>query len=86
MRSVVVLLVLGMLAAPASAHPGRLDREGCHQVHTRFVHTSGKVDEVGTRHCHRALGQMRLDGKEQLQDKQPETPARADHPRTPRPR
>jgi hypothetical protein len=69
MRAGLLLLVLGVLAAPADAHPGRLDRDGCHQVHTRFVHASGQVDEPGTRHCHRHLDQgLVLDGTEQLRD------------------
>lgn len=69
-RLLGVSLMLGGLAAstPVAAHPGRLGPDGCHQVTTRFVHKSGKVDEPGTRHCHRALGEMKLDGKEQLLD------------------
>lgn len=69
---IALLLLVGVAVPPAAAHPGRLDKDGCHQVHTRFVHQSGKVDEVGTTHCHRALGSMRLDGKEQLQNEKPE--------------
>ena len=80
LRGLVVLLAL-LVAAPAAAHPGRLDAEGCHQVHTRFVHQSGTVDDVGTRHCHRTLGGergagMRLDGREQLLNEPQRPPAR----------
>ena len=65
----LIALVALALASPASAHPGRLAADGCHDVHTRFVHQSGKVDEPGTRHCHRKLGEgMALDGQEQLLD------------------
>lgn len=73
-RLLGVSLMLGGLAAstPVAAHPGRLDRDGCHRVVTRFVHKSGKVDEPGTKHCHRALGEMKLDGQEQLQGAAPE--------------
>ena len=64
----LTLLLLLAMPGTASAHPGRLSADGCHDVHTRFVHKSGKVDELGSRHCHRALGDMKLDGQEQLED------------------
>ena len=67
----VMLLMLLAFPGTASAHPGRLSADGCHDVHTRFVHTSGKVDEPGSRHCHRPLGEMKLDGQEQLEDGPP---------------
>ena len=71
---VCAVLVFGFmfaLVAPAAAHPGRLDKDGCHHVHTLFVHKSGKVDKVGDYHCHRKLGEMKLDGSEQLHDDTP---------------
>lgn len=66
-QALTLLLLLGF-ALPAWAHPGRLDAEGCHHVHTRFVAKDGTVFEPGTEHCHRKLGQMKLDGRERLQD------------------
>ena len=67
----LALLLLLAMPGTASAHPGRLDATGCHNVYTKFVHKSGKVDEPGSRHCHRALGEMKLDGQEQLEDGPP---------------
>ena len=68
----IVLPLLLLLAAPlvAQAHPGRLDKDGCHAVHTKFVYKSGKVAEPGTSHCHRGLGKAKLDGSEVLTDGQ----------------
>ena len=71
MGEVVALLfaVLLLLAAPAQAHPGRLDEHGCHWVHPniRWIDKDGTVFEPGTYHCHRKLGEMKLDGLERLQ-------------------
>lgn len=77
-----------MLAGVAAAHPGRLDVKGCHQVHTRWEAKDGTVYEPGTYHCHRALGEMKLDGQERLQDpdEKPAEPPLQLPPRTPRPR
>ena len=69
MRSALVLTLLLFATAPAGAHPGRLDREGCHAVHEDWTHRDGRVDKKGERHCHRLLGEMKLDGSEQVQDK-----------------
>jgi len=68
-RIVVGGLVFASLSLPGPlmAHPGRLDAKGCHHVETKFVYKSGKVAEVGDSHCHRSLGDMRLDGLEVLQ-------------------
>ena len=68
-------MVLGLFPASAGAHPGRLDETGCHNVATKFIYQSGKVAEVGTRHCHRSLGEMRFDGEEVLQDESAAIPA-----------
>ena len=64
------LLVLTILSSPAVglAHPGRLNSDGCHNVHKDWQYKSGRVVKAGTYHCHRALGRIRLDGKEALQD------------------
>ena len=56
MRAALVLTLLLFATAPAGAHPGRLDREGCHVVHEDFDHRDGRVDK-------------KLDGSEQVQDK-----------------
>ena len=56
------------LSANAFAHPGRLDAEGCHEVHEDYEYESGKVLKKGTRHCHRGFGEIKLDGKELLED------------------
>lgn len=61
----------------AGAHPGRLDKDGCHVVHARFVYRDGRVVETGDRHCHRALDHgLALDGKEALPDEALELPPR----------
>ena len=78
-------LILYLVTVPAwvvSAHPGQLDSKGCHEVHTRYTHPSGKIDEIGSYHCHRSLhpGGMVLDGKEQLVDIHPEKNPRASDP------
>ena len=63
-----VALVLLLWAVGAAAHPGRLDKDGCHHVRKAFVYRSGKVAPKGEYHCHRlAQGQpARLDGREVL--------------------
>ena len=68
MIRLVVLLLL--LAAPAGAHPGRLDQTGCHTVrHDYRYKSSGEVLPAGSRHCHRRLDQgMKADGSERLRD------------------
>ena len=68
---VVAALALALLLGPATmatAHPGRLDATGCHDVHKDFTYKSGAVAKAGQRHCHRALGDLKLDGKEVLED------------------
>ena len=85
MRRIAFGLVALLAVTPAAAHPGRLDAEGCHHVLIRFVHQSGKVDKVGTCHCHRALGAMRLDGTEQMQD-ETSAPRLPERERRPAPR
>lgn len=62
--AVVIVLVV---AAPAAAHPGRLDATGCHLVRTAFVHKDGRAERVGDYHCHRPLDAMQFDGLERLQ-------------------
>ena len=66
--SMLVGLAMLIAAQAAEAPPGRLDREGCHTVRQRFVYATGTVLEPGTRHCHRTLGSIRLDGRERLED------------------
>lgn len=64
----IAALALLLWAGGAWAHPGRLDKEGCHHVRKNFRYASGKVVKAGEYHCHRlAQGQpARLDGREVL--------------------
>jgi len=69
-------LLLLLVPAVAPGHPGRLNAEGCHEVHTRYVYKSGTVVEPGDSHCHRKLGQgFKLDGREVLQESEEAPPA-----------
>lgn len=65
-RMMFAFLLVGIVAT-AQAHPGRLDAEGCHRVHEDFKYANGRLVRVGERHCHRLLGDMKLDGVERLQ-------------------
>lgn len=78
----LTLLLLLVLVGPAAAHPGRLDEHGCHHVHVRWVAKDGTVFEPGTEHCHRKLGEMKLDGRERLQD---DDERQTEPPKEPRP-
>lgn len=81
-----LLLALLVAVGLAEAHPGRLDREGCHEVRTEFVYRSGKVAPAGERHCHRTLTQgMKLDGSEVLQDRADTDRPPTDPPAQPEP-
>lgn len=66
MTLTMVLVVLLALVAPAGAHPGRLDKDGCHVVQKAWRSADGILVKKGTRHCHRPVGELKLDGKEQL--------------------
>ena len=68
MRRLAFALLL-FAAAPADAPPGRPGKDGCHDVHQDFEYKDGRTVKAGSRHCHRLLGEMTLDGKEHLQDK-----------------
>lgn len=69
-RAAVALLSLALssIALPAGAHPGRLDVSGCHHVRASggYTYKDGTHRPEGDYHCHRPLGQMRLDGRERL--------------------
>jgi hypothetical protein len=65
MKTLIFILVI-LSAAAAEAHPGRLDRDGCHHVTKDFRYKDGSIAKAGTYHCHRGLGAMKLDGKESL--------------------
>lgn len=76
MRGLAAILggVLGLVAvlSPASAHPGRLDADGCHDVHYEFRYSGWQVRHPSDRHCHRALGDKPgegpyLNGQERLE-------------------
>ena len=73
-KTLIVAALLGLLPFTASAHPGRLDKTGCHTVRKDFVYKSGKVAPRGQYHCHRLLTGERLvpaiilDGREVLMD------------------
>jgi hypothetical protein len=69
----VALCCILFLSGTASAHPGRLNSEGCHHVHDDYEYKNGTVLKAGDYHCHRTLGGdktkgLRLDGFERLQD------------------
>jgi len=70
LKRLFCLLILAFLLFPVVGltHPGRLNSEGCHNVHKDWEYKDGRVVKAGTYHCHRPLGKMRLDGKEALQD------------------
>ena len=72
-RTAVVLLLFVSLLAPglAPAHPGRLNKDGCHHVRKDFTYKSSKVVRKGDYHCHRLLvGKPAiLDGSEVLGDR-----------------
>ena len=72
-RTAVVLLLFVSLLAPglAPAHPGRLNKDGCHHVRKDFTYKSGKLIRRGEYHCHRLLvGKPAiLDGSEILADR-----------------
>jgi len=59
-RAGSVALVLFLFGSSAIAHPGRLDKDGCHDVRQRYVSPKSQVVlDAGTRHCHRRLGEER---------------------------
>lgn len=66
----VVLSTLVLAVLDVTAHPGRLDAEGCHTVRQDYSYADGRVVKAGERHCHRILDRsgMPLDGHEVLQD------------------
>lgn len=59
----LILLLWAFLGDEAWAHPGRLDAQGCHTVHARFVYQDGRVLEADTRHCHRSPGLLSMYGE-----------------------
>ena len=65
-----LLALLLFVASPASAHPGRLDKDHCHTVrHDYRYKASGELLKAGEVHCHRRLDQgMKADGSERLRD------------------
>ncbi len=68
MKKTALTFIVLLIAAIAHAHPGRLDKDGCHYVLKDWKYKSGKVLKAGTYHCHRGLDRMKLDGKELLED------------------
>lgn len=69
MRIKYVLLVIFIaLPVTAWAHPGNLDKNGCHQVNRDWKYKSGIVLKAGTVHCHRGLDKLKFDGREILED------------------
>ena len=62
----LLLIVLTFWTSNALAHSGRIDKDGCHRVSADYKYESGKVSKQGTRHCHRPIGKMKLDGREML--------------------
>ena len=74
MKALAFAMLLMLLPGVAPAHPGRLDKSGCHHVRKDFTYKSGKVVRRGEYHCHRLLTGERLvpaiilDGREVLMD------------------
>lgn len=67
----IVVLVAGFLFMHVElgyAHPGRLDADGCHHTRKEFRYETGEVIPANTYHCHRALGRLKLDSREMLQE------------------
>lgn len=58
------------LSSTCFAHPGRLDKNGCHEV----KEAQRKAGEPGY-HCHRGLGKMKL-GEDVLEQSKTKTPAK----------
>lgn len=80
-----LLSIFLSMPGTGTAHPGRLDEQGCHRVLKDFHYVSGKVAKKWTEHCHRHIGKwsvadkqsMKLDGKEVLMG-----PGEVDAPQT----
>ena len=53
MRIALLVVILVFLPVLGHAHPGRLDKDGCHTVRKDFVYKSGEVVRKGEYHCHR---------------------------------
>ena len=71
MKAILMVLLLLVIPVGVNAHPGRLDKDGCHHVRKDFIYKSGKVAPKGEYHCHRLLGGHGgtiLDGREVLMD------------------
>jgi hypothetical protein len=67
--SLCLTLRLGAVAVSpefADAHPGRTDAQGCHWVRAPFRYADGRIVPQGQHHCHRPLGQLKLDNREVL--------------------
>jgi hypothetical protein len=84
LSSILLAGILLQFPAFALAHPGRLNDDGCHQVHKDWKYKNGKVLKAGSMHCHRGLGKMKLDGSELLED--PKDPGEEAEKKTPRER
>lgn len=67
----LTMAILAVLPAIGDAHPGRLNKEGCHHVRKDFIYKSGKIMKKGEYHCHRLLRGLPaiLDGSEVLADR-----------------
>ena len=65
--------LFGVFIGAAIGHLGRLAEDGCHNVRRDWQYKSGKILKAGTRHCHRGLEKIRLDGKELLEDPNDQT-------------
>lgn len=71
----ILAVAIIVLAVKAEAHPGRLDKSGCHHVEKPYVYHDGRRVEAGTFHCHKPLDRMKLDGRDVL-DETPEEAAK----------
>lgn len=68
---ILAILLVFLPAGSGVAHPGRLDKDGCHHVRKDFTYKSGKIVRKGDYHCHRLLiGKPAiLDGREILAER-----------------
>lgn len=74
-KALLAAAVLVVLPGLAEAHPGRLDKTGCHVVRHEYVYKDGRTLPKGDRHCHRPLGELRLDEERFDDETKPTVPA-----------
>ena len=70
----IVAGLLVTLAPGAAAHPGRVGKDGCHRVQRAYRYQDGRVLPQGDRHCHRPVGELRMDEDRFEDDAAPSAP------------